>query len=177
MINKITSVISRLQLFVLFVLSFPQMVIHFCRKPVYVMGSEYCRWKLSDFHKSLRNRGVVRPFTGTEDVSNLTICVINSPNIDNMMRSFEEEIRMGYWYITNACPCFQLILLFWLFLFYSISRYRKAGVILRLMTLQKQSLRCMKHLLSVDGDCGHEEAVYCHFKHVVLSDIGRKIHL
>lgn len=38
-------------------------------KPVYVMGSEYCRWKLSDFHKSLRNRGVVRPFTGTEDIS------------------------------------------------------------------------------------------------------------
>ena len=60
------------------------------------MGAENCRWKLSDFHKSLRNRGVVRPFTGSEDVSNLTLCVINSPNIDNMMRSFEEEIRMGY---------------------------------------------------------------------------------
>lgn len=41
----------------------------FCRKPVYVIGAERCTWKLSDFHKSLRERGVVRPFTGSEDVS------------------------------------------------------------------------------------------------------------
>lgn len=41
----------------------------FCRKPVYVMGAECCTWKLSEFHKSLRERGVVRPFTGSEDVS------------------------------------------------------------------------------------------------------------
>jgi hypothetical protein len=33
------------------------------------MGSERCTWKLADFHKSLRERGVVRPFTGSEDVS------------------------------------------------------------------------------------------------------------
>ncbi|KAL5575919.1 hypothetical protein UlMin_017618 [Ulmus minor] len=38
-------------------------------KPVYVMGSECCRWKLSDFHKSLRERGVVRPFTGSENIT------------------------------------------------------------------------------------------------------------
>ncbi|KAE8733048.1 Mitochondrial fission protein ELM1 [Hibiscus syriacus] len=38
-------------------------------KPVYVMGSERCKWKLSDFHKSLRERGVVRPFTGSEDMA------------------------------------------------------------------------------------------------------------
>ncbi|XP_050222693.1 mitochondrial fission protein ELM1 [Mercurialis annua] len=38
-------------------------------KPVYVMGSERCTWKLSDFHKSLRERGVVRPFTGLEDIA------------------------------------------------------------------------------------------------------------
>ncbi|KAJ9188650.1 hypothetical protein P3X46_000025 [Hevea brasiliensis] len=38
-------------------------------KPVYVMGSERCTWKLSDFHKSLKERGVVRPFTGSEDIS------------------------------------------------------------------------------------------------------------
>ncbi|KAG6778162.1 hypothetical protein POTOM_018014 [Populus tomentosa] len=38
-------------------------------KPVYVMGSERCTWKLADFHKSLRERGVVRPFTGSEDIS------------------------------------------------------------------------------------------------------------
>uniref|UniRef100_A0A2P2J900 Mitochondrial fission protein ELM1 n=1 Tax=Rhizophora mucronata TaxID=61149 RepID=A0A2P2J900_RHIMU len=38
-------------------------------KPVYVMGSDRCKWKLSDFHISLRERGVVRPFTGSEDIS------------------------------------------------------------------------------------------------------------
>lgn len=41
----------------------------FCRKPVYLMGAERCTWKLSEFHKSLSERGVVRPFTGSEDVS------------------------------------------------------------------------------------------------------------
>ena len=40
-----------------------------CRKPVYVVGAERCKWKLSDFHKSLKERGVVQPFTGSEDVS------------------------------------------------------------------------------------------------------------
>lgn len=40
-----------------------------CRKPVYVMGGDRCKWKLLDFHKSLRERGMVRPFTGSEDVS------------------------------------------------------------------------------------------------------------
>jgi mitochondrial fission protein ELM1 len=38
-------------------------------KPVYVIGTEYCKWKFSAFHKTLRERGVVRPFTGLEDVS------------------------------------------------------------------------------------------------------------
>lgn len=38
-------------------------------KPVYVMGAERCRWKFSDFHKSLKERGVVREFTGSEDIS------------------------------------------------------------------------------------------------------------
>lgn len=33
------------------------------------MGAERCTWKLSEFHKSLSERGVVRPFTGSEDVS------------------------------------------------------------------------------------------------------------
>ncbi|KHN45669.1 hypothetical protein glysoja_044525 [Glycine soja] len=34
-------------------------LIHFCsshRKPVYVMEAERCRWKLTEFHKSLRER-------------------------------------------------------------------------------------------------------------------------
>lgn len=39
-----------------------------CRKPVYVIGTEHCKWKFTEFHKNLRERGVVRPFTGLEDV-------------------------------------------------------------------------------------------------------------
>ncbi|CAL0332143.1 unnamed protein product [Lupinus luteus] len=38
-------------------------------KPVYVIGAERCRWKFTEFHKTLRDRGVVRPFTGSEDIS------------------------------------------------------------------------------------------------------------
>ncbi|KAK3226924.1 hypothetical protein Dsin_006786 [Dipteronia sinensis] len=38
-------------------------------KPVYVIGAERCTWKFSDFQKSLQERGVVRPFTGSEDIS------------------------------------------------------------------------------------------------------------
>ncbi|KAE8652813.1 mitochondrial fission protein ELM1 [Cucumis sativus] len=38
-------------------------------KPVYVIGTERCKWKYSAFHKSLKERGVIRPFTGTEDIS------------------------------------------------------------------------------------------------------------
>ncbi|KAM3341467.1 mitochondrial fission protein ELM1-like [Capsicum galapagoense] len=38
-------------------------------KPVYVIGAERCTWKFRDFHRSLKNRGVVRPFTGKEDIS------------------------------------------------------------------------------------------------------------
>lgn len=38
-------------------------------KPVYVIGSERCKWKFADFHNSLKERGLVRPFTGSEDLS------------------------------------------------------------------------------------------------------------
>ncbi|XP_047316667.1 mitochondrial fission protein ELM1-like [Impatiens glandulifera] len=38
-------------------------------KPVYVIGGERCKWKFTEFHKSLRDRGLVRPFTGLEDMS------------------------------------------------------------------------------------------------------------
>ncbi|CAH9071623.1 unnamed protein product [Cuscuta epithymum] len=37
-------------------------------KPVYVIGAERCRWKFTDFHKSLRERCMVRPFTGKENI-------------------------------------------------------------------------------------------------------------
>ncbi|KAL4561353.1 hypothetical protein LXL04_033518 [Taraxacum kok-saghyz] len=38
-------------------------------KPVYVIGGDRCKWKLSEFHKTLNERGLVRPFTGLEDAS------------------------------------------------------------------------------------------------------------
>ncbi|KAM7496952.1 hypothetical protein LguiA_021366 [Lonicera macranthoides] len=38
-------------------------------KPVYVVGAERCTWKFVEFHKILRERGLVRPFTGLEDMS------------------------------------------------------------------------------------------------------------
>ncbi|XP_052184586.1 mitochondrial fission protein ELM1 [Diospyros lotus] len=38
-------------------------------KPVYVIGAERCTWKFMEFHRTLRERGVVRPFTGLEDMS------------------------------------------------------------------------------------------------------------
>ncbi|KAL9996968.1 putative mitochondrial fission protein ELM1 [Helianthus debilis subsp. tardiflorus] len=38
-------------------------------KPVYVVGAERCKWKFAEFHKTLRERGLVRPFTGLEDMS------------------------------------------------------------------------------------------------------------
>ncbi|XAR60159.1 hypothetical protein NMG60_11033415 [Bertholletia excelsa] len=40
-------------------------------KPVYVIGAERCKWKFVQFHKSLRERGLVRPFTGLEDMSEM----------------------------------------------------------------------------------------------------------
>ncbi|CAM8910215.1 unnamed protein product [Rhodiola kirilowii] len=38
-------------------------------KPVYVMGGERCKWKMTDFHKTLRERGMTRPFVECEDMS------------------------------------------------------------------------------------------------------------
>lgn len=38
-------------------------------KPVYTIGADRCKWKFLDFHKSLQQRGVIRPFTGKEDMS------------------------------------------------------------------------------------------------------------
>ncbi|CAI9105682.1 OLC1v1004664C3 [Oldenlandia corymbosa var. corymbosa] len=38
-------------------------------KPVYVIGAERCTWKFVEFHNTLRGRGLVRPFTGFEDMS------------------------------------------------------------------------------------------------------------
>ncbi|KVI03151.1 Mitochondrial fission ELM1-like protein, partial [Cynara cardunculus var. scolymus] len=37
-------------------------------KPVYVVGVECCKWKFSKFHKALKERGLVRPFTGLKDM-------------------------------------------------------------------------------------------------------------
>lgn len=39
-------------------------------KSVYVVGGERCRWKFADFQKTLRQRGLTRPLTGSEDMRN-----------------------------------------------------------------------------------------------------------
>ncbi|KAH7685552.1 Mitochondrial fission protein ELM1-like protein [Dioscorea alata] len=38
-------------------------------KPVYTVGAERCTMKFSSFQKTLQEKGVVRPFTGMEDMS------------------------------------------------------------------------------------------------------------
>ncbi|XP_024993865.1 mitochondrial fission protein ELM1-like [Cynara cardunculus var. scolymus] len=38
-------------------------------KPVYVIGAERCTWKFAYFQKCLQERGIVRPFTGKENIS------------------------------------------------------------------------------------------------------------
>ncbi|KAJ9541480.1 hypothetical protein OSB04_027986 [Centaurea solstitialis] len=38
-------------------------------KPVYVIGAERCTWKFAYFQKCLQERGMVRPFTGSENIS------------------------------------------------------------------------------------------------------------
>ncbi|KAL4578274.1 hypothetical protein LXL04_014395 [Taraxacum kok-saghyz] len=38
-------------------------------KPVYVIGAERCTRKFAYFHKCLHEKGMVRPFTGTENIS------------------------------------------------------------------------------------------------------------
>jgi len=45
----------------------------FYRKPVYVIGAERCTWKFADFQNTLKKRGLVRAFTGSEDVSSLLL--------------------------------------------------------------------------------------------------------
>ncbi|KAK1421560.1 hypothetical protein QVD17_23993 [Tagetes erecta] len=38
-------------------------------KPVYVIGAERCTWKFAYFQKCLQERGMVRPFTGDENIA------------------------------------------------------------------------------------------------------------
>ncbi|PWA73495.1 fission protein ELM1-like protein [Artemisia annua] len=38
-------------------------------KPVYVIGAERCTWKFAYFQKCLQERGMVRPFTGRENMT------------------------------------------------------------------------------------------------------------
>nr|GEU30423.1 hypothetical protein [Tanacetum cinerariifolium] len=50
-------------------------------KPVYVIGAERCTWNFAYFHKCLQERGMVRPFTGRE---NMTETWIYPPLQDTM---------------------------------------------------------------------------------------------
>ena len=61
-------------------------------KPVYVIGAERCTWKFADFQKSLQERGVARPFTGKEDVSQLVILFHHI----RVLLFYESEIVVGF---------------------------------------------------------------------------------
>ncbi|KAJ7534703.1 hypothetical protein O6H91_13G106100 [Diphasiastrum complanatum] len=56
-------------------------------KPVYVIGGERCTWKIGDFHRTLRQRGLIRSFTGAEDFGMLLFLQMRV-----VARSFQQGI-------------------------------------------------------------------------------------
>ncbi|GKC72317.1 fission protein ELM1-like protein, partial [Tanacetum coccineum] len=58
-------------------------------KPVYVIGSERCTWKFAYFQKCLQERGIVRPFTGRENMTETWIY----PPLQDTMEAAEHVIR------------------------------------------------------------------------------------
>ncbi|XP_028086989.1 mitochondrial fission protein ELM1-like [Camellia sinensis] len=65
-------------------------------KPVYVIGAERCTWKFADFHKSLQERGVVRPFTGKEDISERWSCPPLNDTAEASFRVIEALSEHGW---------------------------------------------------------------------------------
>ncbi|RVX11793.1 Mitochondrial fission protein ELM1 [Vitis vinifera] len=80
-------------------------------KPVYVIGAEHCKWKFADFHKSLLERGVVRPFTGKENVSDCS-------GLDEVRECLEEILYfssvslmlVSLWVLPPLCAMFFLLI-------------------------------------------------------------------
>lgn len=58
-------------------------------KPVYVIGAERCTWKFAYFQKCLQERGMVRPFTGKEKITETWIY----PPLQDTMEAAEHVIR------------------------------------------------------------------------------------
>ncbi|XP_028109670.1 mitochondrial fission protein ELM1-like [Camellia sinensis] len=65
-------------------------------KPVYVIGAERCTWKFAEFHKSLQERGVVRPFTGKEDISERWSCPPLNDTAEASFRVIEALSEHGW---------------------------------------------------------------------------------
>ncbi|XP_059668688.1 mitochondrial fission protein ELM1-like isoform X2 [Cornus florida] len=65
-------------------------------KPVYVIGAERCTWKFADFHKSLRERGAVRSFTGKENVSEIWGYTPLSDTVEAAGRVIEALAERGW---------------------------------------------------------------------------------
>ncbi|CAK7341897.1 unnamed protein product [Dovyalis caffra] len=65
-------------------------------KPVYVIGAERCMWKFADFQKSLHARGVVRPFTGKEDISETWSYPPLNDSADAASRVMEAVAKRGW---------------------------------------------------------------------------------
>ncbi|PWA68685.1 fission protein ELM1-like protein [Artemisia annua] len=58
-------------------------------KPVYVIGAERCTWKFAYFQKCLQERGMVRPFTGREKMTETWIY----PRLQDTMEAAEHVIQ------------------------------------------------------------------------------------
>uniref|UniRef100_A0A6N2KTW3 Mitochondrial fission protein ELM1 n=1 Tax=Salix viminalis TaxID=40686 RepID=A0A6N2KTW3_SALVM len=69
-------------------------------KPVYVVGAERCTWKFAEFQKSLHERGVVRPFTGKEDISETWSYPPLNDSAEAASRVIEAAAKRGW--ITHA---------------------------------------------------------------------------
>ncbi|KAJ6756087.1 MITOCHONDRIAL FISSION PROTEIN ELM1 [Salix purpurea] len=69
-------------------------------KPVYVVGAEQCTWKFAEFQKSLHERGVVRPFTGKEDISETWSYPPLNDSAEAASRVIEAAAKRGW--ITHA---------------------------------------------------------------------------
>lgn len=86
---------------------------------MYVVGADHCKWKIAEFQKSLRERGVVRSFTGFEDVS------IFSPFFVRVNGSCKKLERSLVGVLLHP-PCIYSFGLVLMIFFY---RCRKVGVI------------------------------------------------
>ncbi|KAG2262978.1 hypothetical protein Bca52824_070057 [Brassica carinata] len=65
-------------------------------KPVYVVGAERCTWKFSDFQKTLRERGAVRPLTGKEDMVETWSYTALNDNAEAAKRVVQDLAERGW---------------------------------------------------------------------------------